>query len=122
MKYGNKKTQLDGILFDSKAEADRYATLKLIERAGEIEDLTLQPKFVLLPGFNRGKKRIKPMSYKADFQYWDKLLGYWVVEDVKGMQTEAYKIKKKLFLDGFPDLGFREVTRKGIIDYPPYVS
>ena len=41
-KYNAKKTELDGIVFDSRKEAGRYAELKLLERAGHIEDLTLQ--------------------------------------------------------------------------------
>lgn len=50
-KYGNIKTVIDGIKFDSKRESERYLELKLLEKAGEISDLKLQPRFILQHGF-----------------------------------------------------------------------
>ena len=111
-KYGAKKTEIDGILFDSKRESERYQELKILERAGEIKDLMLQPSFVVIPAYwetyerygkngNRlkdGKRCLEHQCvYRADFAYIDKN-GNKVVEDVKGIRTEAYKIKKKLML------------------------
>ena len=115
-KYNAKKTERDGIVFDSKAEADRYADLKLMAKAGAITDLQFQPRFTLLEGFTRDGKKIRPIEYVADFAYIeaDKI----VVEDVKGgkaTMTEAYKLKRKLFLYRFPEIDFREIVteRKG---------
>lgn len=98
-KYRATKTEVDGIVFDSKKEAARYQQLKLMERAGEIHGLVLQPTYVL----NVNGSKI--CSYKADFFY--KLVerdktglttGYLrhIVEDVKGMKTPVYNLKKKL--------------------------
>lgn len=98
-KYGNTKTVVDGISFDSKAEARRYGELKLLERAGEIRDLELQPKFDLF-GIGAGKI----CTYKADFKYNDLTTFCLVVEDVKSPSTakeKAYRLKAKLFADNF---------------------
>ena len=99
-KYGNKKTMLDGILFDSKREAQRYAELKLMERAREIYDLQLQVPFVLIPvqKDEKGKVIERELKYIADFTYRDIKTGRLIVEDAKGVKTEVYKIKKKLML------------------------
>ena len=108
-KYGANKAVVDGITFDSRHEARRYSELKLLERAGEISDLELQVKFVLIPaqkepdrigargGVIKGKTIERECSYIADFVYKDKS-GVQVVEDAKGMKTEVYKIKRKLML------------------------
>lgn len=94
-KHGNKKTTLDGIVFDSAMEATRYAELKLLERAGEITSLKLQPVFVLLENYKREGVTIRGIKYYADFSYMEK--GKCVVEDVKGMETDVFKLKRKLF-------------------------
>lgn len=100
-KYHSKKTEYDGILFDSKREAARYAELKLLERAGEIRLLERQKKYVLIPAQRQDGKLIeRECSYKADFTYLERQGADWVavVEDVKGVTTDAYKIKRKLML------------------------
>lgn len=89
-KYNNKKTEIDGFLFDSKREANRYVELKLLERAGEIENLELQPKYSV----DINGKHI--CNYFADFRYFDSYNKSIVIEDAKGMRTDVYKIKKKL--------------------------
>lgn len=109
-KYNARKTVVDGITFDSKAEAARYCELKLLERQGIIEDLRLQPRFRLQDGFTASDgKKIRPLDYVADFSYTDGAKK--VVEDVKGVKTDAYKIKKKLFLKKYPEYVFYEVMR-----------
>ncbi|MCA0455688.1 MAG: DUF1064 domain-containing protein [Chloroflexi bacterium] len=109
-KYGNRKTTVNGITFDSKAEAARYQELRLLEQAGAISGLTLQPKWQLLPSFKHDGKTERAISYIADFKYMDED-GQWVVEDVKGTRTEAYKIKRKLFLSKYGhSYDFREVA------------
>lgn len=105
-KYKAKKTVFDGITFDSQKEAMRYGELKLLERAGEISDLELQPKYVLQEGFRDkdGKKHIA-ITYKADFKYVEK--GKEIVEDAKGFETEVFKIKLKLLLYKYPEINFK---------------
>jgi hypothetical protein len=97
-KYGNRKTVVDGIKFDSRAEAGRYKELRLMEKAGVIRDLVLQPEFLLQDKFKHKGKTERAVKYTADFKYFDILRGVYIVEDVKGVETEAFKIKRKLFL------------------------
>ena len=89
-KYHAIKTEVDGFIFDSKAEARRYKELRLLEKNGDIADLELQPKFLVEV---KGKKIC---TYLADFQYFDRAKGAHVVEDVKGVKTPVYRLKKKL--------------------------
>lgn len=102
-KYRNRKTVLGGICFDSKREAERYAELNILLKAGGIKDLILQPKFELQGKFRCRNKSYPAITYKADFQYIETATGTVVVEDVKGMETEAFKLKKKLFLRKYGD-------------------
>ena len=96
-KYGNVKFSMDGFSFDSKAEARRYAELKILLREGKIKDLELQKEYELVPSYvDDTGKRIRPVYYKADFVYYDNEADKTVIEDVKGYRTEGYKIKKKL--------------------------
>lgn len=94
---------LDGILFDSKAEMNRYAELKMLERAGIIKDLKLQPRFPLIPAHENERG----LTYVADFAYEEN--GHRIVEDVKGHKTDVYKLKRKLFRERYPELDFREI-------------
>lgn len=87
-KFNAKKT--DG--YDSKAEARRAADLKLLERAGKIKDLQEQVPFELVPKQAGERSAV----YKADFTYWED--GSFVVEDVKGVKTDLYVLKRKLML------------------------
>ena len=92
-KYGNRKlTAPDGQKFDSVKEYHRWGCLRLLERAGAISNLKRQVKYELIP------KQIgeRACNYVADFTYMEN--GRLVVEDVKGVKTDAYKIKKKLML------------------------
>lgn len=102
-KYHAKKTVVDGITFDSKKEAQRYAELKLLEKAGEISNLKLQPVFELQPMFSKNGKTYRGITYIGDFMYWVVGGSQWVIEDVKGVQTEVFKIKRKLFEMRYPN-------------------
>ena len=93
-KYRNRKTEIDGIVFDSKREAQRYAELQILQRAGKIRDLSMQVEFELIPKQD-GERACK---YKADFVYHMADNGKMVVEDVKGKRTREYIIKRKLML------------------------
>ena len=99
-KYGNRKTTLNGVEFDSHKEAQRYAQLRLLERAGKVSDLRRQVKYVLIPAQRdeRGKLLERECSYVADFVYFDFALGREVAEDAKGYRTDTYKLKKKMML------------------------
>lgn len=113
IKYYNKKTEVDGVTFDSKREAKRYMELRILEKAGEITDLQRQVKFELIPDqrektceiYTKGPRKGEPkpgkvierrVEYIADFVYTQD--GQTVVEDTKGFRTKDYIIKRKLML------------------------
>lgn len=99
-KYNSVKVQIDGITFDSKAEARRYAELKLLQDAGHISGLTLQKKYLLLSSKRNADGYLeRETSYVADFVYVDHL-GDTIVEDTKSpiTRTPEYVIKRKLML------------------------
>lgn len=97
-KYNNKKVIIDNITFDSKKEARRYKELKLMEKAGLITNLALQPKFLLQDKFKYRNKTYRKIEYIADFSYIRKEDDILVIEDVKGLKTDVYRLKEKLFL------------------------
>lgn len=91
-KYGNRKTAVDGIAFDSAAEARHYGVLKLRERAGQISKLELQPVFPIeING-------VLICHYRADFSWVERATGARVIADVKGKKTPVYMLKRKLML------------------------
>lgn len=94
-KYGAKKIKdpATGFVFDSKAEFIRWCELRFMERAGKISDLQRQVKYELIPK----QKGERACTYLADFVYKDSD-GNTVVEDTKGVRTDAYRIKRKLML------------------------
>lgn len=110
-KYNASKTIVDGIRFDSRAEARRYRELKLLQRAGEIKDLELQPSFLLIERFKYRGKTYRDTRYIADFAYTEVKTGLQVVEDVKGVETEVFRLKKKLFLKRYGNLYDFRVVR-----------
>lgn len=108
MKYHSKKVDYNGIQFDSQKECQRYCELRLLEKAGEITDLELQKKYLLIPEqrekdtvdskgkIKKGKLIERACYYLADFVY--KEGDETVVEDTKGFRTKEYLIKRKLML------------------------
>ena len=98
-KYGNQKTDVCGIRFDSKREANRFLVLKAMLDRGEITDLRLQQNITLVEGFTLPDgTRIRPVIYKADFYYKDNN-GQPVYEDAKGKRNQVYINKAKEIAD-----------------------
>ena len=109
-KYNSVKTEIDGIIFDSKKEAARYQELKVLKQAGEITNLRRQVKYLLIPAqrepdymdskgrVKKGKVIERECAYFADFVYEDKD-GNTIVEDTKGIRTPVYNVKRKLMLE-----------------------
>jgi hypothetical protein len=96
-KYHSQKMVVDGINFDSKKEAQRWCELRLLERAGVIQNLQRQVKYTLIPSQKvDGRSAERECAYIADFVYTEK--GETVVEDTKGFRTPDYVIKRKLML------------------------
>ena len=97
---------MGGIRFDSAKEARRYGELLLLEEAGQIWDLELQPRFTLFVPSTSGyvKRAVKALAqqglfkvgeYRADFKYYDSTTQTYIVEDVKGFKTPLYRWKKR---------------------------
>ena len=91
-KYHNKRVTVDGITFDSVKEASRYQELRMLERAGEITGLVRQQKIELIPK----TKLYRACYYVCDFIYFDKRENKTIYEDVKGVRTKEYLLKRKL--------------------------
>lgn len=107
-KYKNRKVIVDGIQFDSQKEAEYYCRLKLLKQAGEIKDFGLQPRYELLPAFEKNGKKYRAITYVADFVIVNND-GTTDVVDVKGVETQVFKIKRKLFEYKYPDLTLKIV-------------
>lgn len=107
-KYNANRVRVDGILFDSQLEADYYSDLKLQLKMGTIRGFCRQPEFVLQEGFGD----IRPITYRPDFIvfYND---GTYEIIDAKGMETETFKLKNKMFNAKFPGLELK-VVRGGL--------
>jgi hypothetical protein len=105
-KYNNIKTKG----YDSKKEYNRSLVLKAMQKAWMIRNLQEQVRFTLQESFavKEGKKsvKIRKIEYVADFTYEQNWIQY--IEDVKGVKTDVYKIKRKLFLYKYPHLSFVE--------------
>ena len=114
-KYGAKKTELDGIVFDSQREASRWAELRLLEKAGEISHLERQPKFLLFgshgpvvirsKGFPNGRRA----KWIGDFAYFCTKRNKRICEDVKGVRTPMFILKKAVVLACYPGLESVEI-------------
>jgi hypothetical protein len=95
-KYGNKRVLVGERMFDSKGEAGRAMELRIMEKAGLIERLQFQVTFPLY-----GKNGAEVARYRADFTYHCFERGVDVVEDFKGLRTDIYRLKAKLFRDNY---------------------
>ncbi|MDN4094367.1 DUF1064 domain-containing protein [Brevibacillus agri] len=120
-KYRAKKIEIDGIIFDSKVEGEYYLHLKEQKEKGIIKDFELQPRFLLIDGYtnSRGEK-VRPTFYVADFKIYEPDGSCYVV-DIKGMATEAAKLKKKMFESRYIDVPLLWIvkvkSRGGWIEY-----
>jgi hypothetical protein len=88
-KYKNKPTEVDGIRFASMREACRYKHLKILEKAGAIHGLRLQPRYPMTV------QGLHVCTYVGDFEFTEN--GRLVTEDSKGVKTAEFVIKAKLF-------------------------
>ena len=113
-KYHAIKTEYKGIVYDSKWEAQKAYELDMLQRAGKIKDLQRQVRFILQEGYvnNKGEK-IRPISYIADFTYYDIKQNKMIVMDTKSpaTRTAEYRIKKKLFEFRYPEYIFIEAMK-----------
>ena len=108
-KYNARKVTEDNITFDSIAEYSRYCDLKSLQQAGEITGLEVHKRFIVFDAVLDGKR--EKVVYEADFIYQEN--GRTIAEDVKGVKTEVFKIKAKLFRARYPEIDFRTVDQYG---------
>lgn len=101
-KYNAKKTVIDGITFDSKSEGEYYALLLEKQRDGAIQSFELQPRYELQPSFVKNGKMFRKIDYVADFKVIH-LDGTIEIIDIKGMFTETFSLKLKMFEKCYPD-------------------
>ena len=117
---GNKlharRVLYDGHSFPSQLEADRYIELKLLEQAGEISNLVLQPKFILIKKFKHRGRSWRGISITFDFQYQDRA-GHTILEDTKGYMTRDFETKMILFLSQNPTANLRILSRQEVGKY-----
>lgn len=101
-KYGARRVEVAGITFASMKEGRRFQELRLLERAGEIADLQVQPEFELAPPVVLNGRKKPSLRYRGDFSYRDR--GELIVEDVKSPATAcnaAFRLKKHLMMSVF---------------------
>lgn len=106
-KYGNEIVMAHGHRFDSRAEYDHFQQLQILERCGEISHLIPHPKaYTLQPAFtDQHGVRHRAITYTPDFAFTE--AGRDVVVDVKGKETEVFRIKAKMFRYHYPDIELR---------------
>lgn len=106
-KYHAQKVEVDGKKFDSKHESRDYLKLKSMEDSSIINNLQTQVSFELQPKYTtKDGRKIRSISYVADFVY--ERDGQTYVQDSKGMKTDVYKLKRKMFEYRYPDIIFVE--------------
>ena len=107
-KYHNHKTTVNGINFDSHKEAQMYIMLSMMEKSKTITNLKLQVEFVLMEGYKGlDGKKVRDLTYRADFTFYDSGLKRFRILDCKGMKTEVFKIKEKLLNKILLDQGIK---------------
>lgn len=110
-KYNAKKTVINNIKFDSKTEAEYYIYLKELQNKGIVNNIELQPSFILQNSFKKNGKTFRAIKYKADFKvtYSDSEIA---IIDIKGMETDVFKIKRKIFEYSYPKLNLTIIKKK----------
>lgn len=112
-KYGAKPQECSaGHKHPSRKEARRCEDLRLLERAGEITHLEVEPKFYfVINGAELKHDNGRRARFTPDFSYREPN-GTCVAEDVKGgtaTRTEAYVLRRALFRHLFPAVELREI-------------
>lgn len=106
-KYNAKKTKIDGITFDSKAEANFYCQLKMLLKCGKISGFCRQARFVVITGDDE----TRATEYVTDFVIFYPDKTYRIV-DVKGVQTQEFKLKMKAMHEKYPELNVELEEKK----------
>jgi hypothetical protein len=113
-KYGAQRLVTEDGAFDSRGEYARWCELKLLNRAGAIENLERQREYELQPKFARNGRKVSAIRWRVDFTYTEG--GRQIAEDFKGVETVDFKLKRALFLHHHPDVILRISYADGTID------
>lgn len=106
-KFGAKRIEADGYIFDSLGEKARYDDLKLMAAGNVISDLSVHPRFPL-------RVVDEPIAeIELDFAYTER--GKRVVEDFKGVLTRVFRLKRKHFLAQYKHIELRVINRHGAL-------
>jgi hypothetical protein len=95
-KHNARSVRIDGIYFPSTGEGERYKELKLLDHAGEIDSLTIHPRYPIVVNGTQ------VCFVVLDFSYYDKRTRNWVYEDFKGQDLSESKLRRKLFEAMYP--------------------
>lgn len=113
-KYNATKVTDDNIIFDSKLEHARYKQLKTLQAAGAIRDLKVHVTYTLVDkSLVRGKWE-RAVKHEVDFEYMDNTTHQHTVEDVKGVKTAVWVLKRRLFVARYPAIDYRVITREDV--------
>ena len=98
-KYGAKKVEIDGHVFDSRLEGRYYEHLLELMHDGVVESFEMKKSYTLLDKFPHPKtgKTVRAIKYTPDFEviYAD---GHVEVVDTKGMKTRDFIMRCKMFM------------------------
>ena len=116
MKYHSIATEVNGIRFPSRLEAERYEELVLLQKAGKINHLKLQVEFTISRAFRSAEdgEKFRSVIYVADFAYFESETGRWVVEDTKGVETSTFKNKWRQCRELYPEYDWRILKRRDV--------
>lgn len=94
-------------------ESEYYPILLKKMQQNEIKDLQLQKVFILQESFSHKGKTVRAITYKADYFYLDVKSDKQYVIDIKGVETDVFKLKYKMFIKKYPDIEFLKLRKKG---------
>lgn len=113
-KYGAIKVTDDNIVFDSKLEHKRYKQLKTLQAAGEIRELEVHKDYVLVDKTLVRGTWERAVKHEVDFDYFDVEAKRRVVEEIKGVRTAVWVLKRRLFVARYPQIEYRVLTKDDI--------
>ncbi len=110
-KYGAKRTEFNGRIYDSKHEAGIAGELELLRRSGEVKHVEPQKTYNLY-----GKNGGRICTHRPDFTVTFKD-GHIEIWEAKGLATAVFNLKLKLFVDNYPELTYYVITPKQTFQY-----
>lgn len=110
-KYKNHRTEIDGIVFASSSEAQYYVDMRELQLMGVVEKIERQVKYEIQPAFVKNGVKFGKIDYVADFRITYQT-GVIEIVEIKGFETDVWKLKHKLFEYKYPDLTIKVINSK----------